>query len=411
MTAMEVASEANALSLALAVDLNGFVAHSMPDLFLLRPAPVVVADQGFPSTHGGIADYFHGHKVGSPPEYASFYSEKLVLLPHFANPLNNHWRLFGDMRRRRGTQEYRNEMKQKRGSIFGRVINSADSDVYCRSHPFAYEEENESNEEFLPSSSRTYLHRTQEDRCRIVYAVFHNPYKVDNLTVGMWSDILQHDRRSSLWLLKWTDSEKASVRALSKSGASTSQLLITPHLARASHLEDKAVADMFLDSHAYNAHGTCSEALWSEIPVVTLPGLLYSQRVCAMLITSYLDGIVEEEGKQKHTCSEAGLVARSAFDYRYLAKSPYFDQDRLLHIRYCLRRYAASSPIFDIRLFSCHFFRAFRLEVEVATIGESRMESGEADTNAKRERCERKRLGHTLSPIRNCLYHVVVVPC
>lgn len=41
---------------------------------------------------------------------------------------------------------------------------------------------------------------------------------------------------------------------------------------RVTYLHRTAAADVFLDSHFYNAHTTGSDALWAGVPLVTLQG-------------------------------------------------------------------------------------------------------------------------------------------
>ena len=49
------------------------------------------------------------------------------------------------------------------------------------------------------------------------------------------------------------------------------------YLARYQH------ADLFLDTHPYNAHTTASDALWAGCPVLTAPGNTFAARVAGSL--------------------------------------------------------------------------------------------------------------------------------
>ena len=50
------------------------------------------------------------------------------------------------------------------------------------------------------------------------------------------------------------------------------------------HLSRLACADLYLDAWPCNAHTTAGEALWVGVPVVTLQGRTFAQRVAASLL-------------------------------------------------------------------------------------------------------------------------------
>jgi predicted O-linked N-acetylglucosamine transferase (SPINDLY family) len=50
------------------------------------------------------------------------------------------------------------------------------------------------------------------------------------------------------------------------------------------HLNRFRLADIFLDTFPYNGHTTCSDALFSGLPVVTLYGDTFASRVCFSLL-------------------------------------------------------------------------------------------------------------------------------
>ena len=53
-----------------------------------------------------------------------------------------------------------------------------------------------------------------------------------------------------------------------------------PHEAYLARLQ---LADLFLDTHPYNAHTTASDALWAGCPVLTSPGATFASRVAGSL--------------------------------------------------------------------------------------------------------------------------------
>ena len=57
-----------------------------------------------------------------------------------------------------------------------------------------------------------------------------------------------------------------------------------PSCRRTQHLARHQLADLFLDTLPYNAHTTCSDALWAGLPVVTCYGKAFPGRVAASLL-------------------------------------------------------------------------------------------------------------------------------
>ena len=54
----------------------------------------------------------------------------------------------------------------------------------------------------------------------------------------------------------------------------------------AEHLSRHRAADLFLDTHTYNAHTTASDALWAGLPLLTWPGETFASRVAASLLNA-----------------------------------------------------------------------------------------------------------------------------
>ena len=52
------------------------------------------------------------------------------------------------------------------------------------------------------------------------------------------------------------------------------------------HLARQRLADLFVDTFAFNAHTTAAEALWAGLPVVTKVGLGFAARVAGSLLNA-----------------------------------------------------------------------------------------------------------------------------
>ena len=57
-----------------------------------------------------------------------------------------------------------------------------------------------------------------------------------------------------------------------------------PALPPEQHLARHQLADLFLDTLPYNAHTSCSDALWAGLPVITCYGKAFPGRVAASLL-------------------------------------------------------------------------------------------------------------------------------
>jgi len=69
-------------------------------------------------------------------------------------------------------------------------------------------------------------------------------------------------------------------------GINPKQLIFAPRVTIADHLARHAHADLFLDTLPYNAHTTCSDALWMGLPVLTCVGETFAARVAGSLLSS-----------------------------------------------------------------------------------------------------------------------------
>ncbi|HNJ83381.1 MAG TPA: hypothetical protein PKZ28_07095, partial [Piscinibacter sp.] len=113
-----------------------------------------------------------------------------------------------------------------------------------------------------------------------------------------------------------------------------------PLLPLEQHLARLACADVFLDAWPCNAHTTAGEALWMGVPVVTLVGATFAQRVGASLL--------HQVGLDELVCAdEAGYVEAVAT----LAA----DAPRRAALRERLEHQRTLSPLFDGERFARDF--------------------------------------------------------
>ena len=68
---------------------------------------------------------------------------------------------------------------------------------------------------------------------------------------------------------------------------------MSPRVETQTHISRLALADLFLDSFPCNAHTTASDALFANLPIITLAGKSMSSRVSSSLLNTIgLDDLV-----------------------------------------------------------------------------------------------------------------------
>ena len=98
-----------------------------------------------------------------------------------------------------------------------------------------------------------------------------------------------------LWLLQWNTNVQAALTEGGRASAASvpSGWSFAPLLPLEGHLSRLAHADVYLDAWPCNAHTTAGEALWVGVPVVTIEGPTFAQRVASSLLrTSGLPELV-----------------------------------------------------------------------------------------------------------------------
>lgn len=268
---------ARAHNLDIAVDLKGYTQDNRIALFAHRLAPVQVSYLGFPGTLGApFLDYVIGDPVVIPDAERAHYSEQVIRLPGSYQPND-------DQRPIAPVTPTRSELD-------------------------------------LPEAG-------------FVFACFNNAYKITPREWDIWMRLLASVPGSVLWLFKanpWAE-ENLRREAVAR-GIAPERLVFAPWAAHGEHLARLRAADLFLDTFAYNAHTTASDALWAGLPVVTMPGRSFAARVAASLVTAV--GLPE-------------LAVPDEAAYEALALSLAQDPARLADLRARLAAGRGSQPLFD----------------------------------------------------------------
>lgn len=227
----------------IAIDLTGYAQSARTRILAARPAPVQVNGIGYTGTMGAsFLDYIIGDSFVTPMDQQSFFSERLVHLPH------------------------------------------------C----------------YLPSDSKREPARRSLERadCGLpmdgfVFCCFNTRYKLGPHLFDIWMRLLHAIPGSVLWLLENTPSVQDNLRAEAhRRGIGSERLVFTPAIPLADFLARLRLADLFLDTLPYNAHTTANDALWAGLPVLTCAGATFAGRVAGSqlralglpeLVTSSLD--------------------------------------------------------------------------------------------------------------------------
>ncbi len=284
-----IATLAREKGLDIAVDLNGFTQHARPGIFAHRAAPVQVNYLAFPGTMGcGYIDYIVADETLIHADEHVHYQEQVVTLPDSYQATDNTRCIAG--------------AAQSRG------------------------------DHGLPAQG-------------FVFACFNNSYKITRQVYDVWMRLLQNVPDSVLWLLWSNDAAKARLQSEATArGVDPGRIVWAPRIDLPEHLARHAQADLFLDTFHYNAHTTCSDALWAGLPVLTLEGSTFPSRVSASLLKAMgLPELVTQDVKGY----EAEALA--------LATSP----ERLAELRKCLALQRSATPLFDTPRFARHLEAAF----------------------------------------------------
>lgn len=272
------------------VDLMGNTRGARLGINALRPAPINVRYLGAASTTGAsFFDYFISDSFITPASEQANFSESLVLMPHTyqVNPLDQ----------------------------------TVSSDVPSRA------------ECGLPEKG-------------IVFCAFNNTYKIEPVIFKTWMRILQAVPDSVLWLQASGAAQTNLIQSAEKSGIAADRLVFATHMPKDRHLARHLHADLYLDTHIYNAHTTASDALWMNVPVLTCPGLTFQSRVAGSLLNAL--GMNE-------------LIMPDLATYAEKAIALALDPKALKRLKTKLKKNRQSYPLFDTTRFVRNLEKAYSM--------------------------------------------------
>lgn len=284
LDARGVAERMRADGIDIAIDLKGYTRGGRLDILAYRPAPLQLHWLGFPGTLGcPFIDYFIADPVVLPPALRPHFNEKIIHLPDCYQINDRHRAVPPPLSR----------------GDYG-----------------------------LPTTG-------------IVFASFNQPYKLTPALLTLWADILQAVKGSVLWLLASNPTAENNLRGFfAAKGVTDQQLYFAAPTTQQDHLQRYHAVDIALDTFPIGGHTTTSDALWLGVPVVTLAGDNFVNRVAASLLTAA--GLPE-------------LIAHDSAHYKQQAVALAQDHAYRAALKNQLVTQRVSLPLFDSPKFVAHF--------------------------------------------------------
>jgi len=282
LTDKEAAEYCRDKKIHIMIDLKGYTQYARTGILANRTAPIQINYLGFPGTMGAkFIDYIIADKIIIPENLKKYYDEKIIYMPDCYQ--------INDGKRSLPIKKF-------------------------SKHQFGIDEDT------------------------FVFCCFNNSYKINPLIFQSWINILINVENSVLLLLNDNvDAKKNLIKEFSKSSIDIKRLIFCERIEMLDHLSRHQIADLFLDTYPYNAHTTCSDALWSGLPILTIIGNSFPSRVCASLLsTSNLNELV---------CCDINEYEEKAINFGN-------NKNALIEIKNRLINSKNKNKLFDAKLFT-----------------------------------------------------------
>ncbi|MDB4026682.1 tetratricopeptide repeat protein [Candidatus Thioglobus sp.] len=290
MSYEDVAMLARSLEIDIAVDLGGSTTNSRTGIFARSAAPIQASYIGYIGTLGAnYYDYLVADQTMIPEDNQKYYAEKIVYLPSF------------------------------------QVNDSTQS----------------------PPSTTLTRQDVGLPETGFVFCCFNNNFKITPTTFDSWGRIL--DKVKDSLLLIYVDNESAQInltKEITLRGIDPSRLIFGKRLSKSEYLARYRVADLFLDTHPYNAGTTASDALRMGLPVLTYLGSSAVSRHAASILNAL---------------NLPELITTTEEDYESLAIELATDSEKLKIIKDKLVGNLSTAPLYDTSLFARNLESAYSM--------------------------------------------------
>ena len=288
MSHKDVAMLARSVELDIAVDLGGFTQDARTGIFAMSAAPIQISYIGYLGTMGAnYYDYLVADKTIIPEENQKYYSEKIAYLPSY---------------------QVNDSTQSNPKTIFTR------QDLK------------------LPDVG-------------FVFCCFNNIFKVTPTTFDSWGRILEQVDGSVLLIYIARESAKTNLtKEIVRRGIDSNRLIFGERLSMPEYLARYQVADLFLDTHPYNAGTTASDALRMGLPVLTYIGNSFASRMAASLLNAV---------------NLPELITNTQEQYESLAVELATNPEKLRIIKDKLVNNLSTAPLYDTPLFTRNLESAY----------------------------------------------------
>ena len=281
MSNKEISIFSRSLEIDIAVDLGGLTQGSRMEIFAMASAPIQLSYIGYPGAIGAnYYDYLLADQEIIPDKYQKYYSEKIVYLPSFQ--VNDSTQLSPEV-------------------------------VFTR------------EDLGLPKEG-------------FVFCCFNNTYKITPNSFDSWGRILKKVDGSVL--LIYADNESAQInltKEITARGIDPKRLIFGKRLSKSEYLARYRVADLFLDTHPFNAGTTASDALRMGLPLLTHLGQSFASRMGASIVSAI---------------NLPELIATSEQDYESIAIELATFPEKLKIVKDKLANNLSTAPLYDTPLFA-----------------------------------------------------------
>jgi len=288
MSDLDIAKLSRKMCIDIAVDLGGYTAGARTNIFSYRAAPIQVSYLGYLGTMGAeYIDYIFADNTIIPECLQKFYTEKITYLPSY-------------------------QVNDRKRHISEKKFTRAELS--------------------LPEKG-------------FIFCCFNNNNKILPATFDGWMRILKAVDGSSLFLYaenEWVE-QNLKKEAIAK-GVDDARLVFSKFIPTDDYLARYQVCDLFLDTFPYNAGTTASDALWAELPILTLMGQSFASRMAA----SILNAICLPE-----------LITSSQEEYESLAIELALNPKKFTDLKLRLVNNRLTTPLFDTPLFTKNIEAAY----------------------------------------------------
>ena len=178
-----------------------------------------------------------------------------------------------------------------------------------------------------------------------VFCCFNNVFKITPTTFDSWARILKAVDGSVLLIYAFNESTKTNLtKEIVLRGIDPSRLIFAEQLPVPEYLARYRLADLFLDTHPYNAGATASDALRMGLPVLTCIGSSFASRMAASLLKAV---------------NLPELITTTQEQYESLAIELATNPEQLRIIKDKLVDNLPAAPLYDTPLFARHLESAY----------------------------------------------------